>query len=152
MKWLAMVIVVGGLLARFFMITMDDTALRDDVLFSELMTSQRQTVDAAILAPEIERLIKLRKCELVPDSLQIDVKDARMGTLSVQGAGLQVQSANKGPVSIQDIHIQFRCRRPGVFFLKTQAVYSLNTQAYGEGRANHWPRSGGEDAQAQQPQ
>jgi hypothetical protein len=138
MKWLAMVVIVGGIFARWGMVTMDDTALRDDVLFSEVLTSTRYEVDAAVMAPFLEKAIRDRHYELVPDTLQIEVSDARDGMLKIEGAGMQIQG--KGPVRVQDINIRFTCRRPGVFFVKTKAVYALATQAPGNGRANRWPR------------
>ncbi|HEY8209109.1 MAG TPA: hypothetical protein VIG99_16575 [Myxococcaceae bacterium] len=138
MKWLAVVVLVGGLGARWGMVTMDDTSLRDDIIFLDLLTSTRPYVDAAVLVPFIEKAVKDRHYELVPDSLQIDVKEARDGTLKVMGAGLQVQG--KGPTRIQDIDIRFDCRRPGTFFVKTTAQYRLHTEAPGNGKANQWPR------------
>jgi hypothetical protein len=139
MKWLLTVAVIGGIFARWGMVTMDDTALRDDVLFSEVFTSQRPEVDAAVMVPFLEKAMRERRCELVPDTLQIDVSDARDGVLKIEGAGLAIQG--KGPTRVQDIQIRFTCRRPGVFFVKTSAVYALSTQAPGNGRANHWPRA-----------
>lgn len=143
MKWLGMIVVVGGIFARWGMITMDDTALRDDILFSEMLTSTHADVKAASMAPILEKAIRDRHYELVPDTLQIDVSDARDGVLKIQGAGLQV--GGKGPIRVQDIDIRFVARRPGVFFTKTNAVYHVQSQAPGDGRANHWP---GDDSAA----
>lgn len=139
-----MAVILGSLGARWGMITMDDTALRDDVLFSEMLTSTHSEVNAAALATHVEQATRQRHCELVPDTLQIDVSDARNGTLHVTGAGLQIQG--KAPTMIQDIDIRFDCRRPGVFFVKTVAKYRLRTQSPSDGRANHWPRRAGEEA------
>ena len=141
MKWLGMIVVVGGLFARWGMITMDDTALRDDILFSEMLTSTRGEVKAASMVPILEKAIRDRHYELVPDTLQVDVADSRDGTLKIQGAGLQV--SGKGPIRVQDIDIRFTVRRKGVFFAKTKAVYHVQTQAPGDGKANHWPSDDG---------
>lgn len=141
MKWFALVLVVGGLLGRWAMVSMDDTALRDDVLFSEMLTSTHGDVKAASMVPILEKAIRDRHYELVPDTMRVDVGDSREGTLKIQGAGLQV--AGKGPVRVQDIDIRFTCRRPGVFFAKTAVVYHVQTQAPGDGGANHWPAGDG---------
>jgi hypothetical protein len=106
-----------------------------------MLTSTHREVDAAAMAPFLEKTIRDHHYELVPDTLKIDVGDAREGVLKIQGAGMQV--AGKGPIRVQDIEIQFTCRRPGVFFTKTNAVYHVKTQAPGEGQANHWPRDDG---------
>lgn len=144
MKWLGMIVVVGGLFARWGMIAMDDTALRDDILFSEMLTSTHREVKAASMAPFLEKAIRDRHYELLPDTLRIDVSDSRDGVLKIQGAGMQV--AGKGPIRVQDIDIRFTVRRPGVLFTKTNAVYHVQTQAPGDGGANHWP---GDDSAAQ---
>ena len=150
MRWLGIAVVLGVLGARWGMVTMDDTTLRDDVLFLELLTGgTRAGIDAAVIAQQVEFATKQRQCELVPGSLEVDVKDARWGHLEVQGAGMSVQG--KGNANIQDIDIQFNCRRPGVFFAKTAAKFRLRTQAPGDGKANHWPRPEGEEAAATPP-
>lgn len=142
MRYLLVALILGGVGARWGMVTMDDATLRDDVLFSDLLTSNRPRVDAAVLAPFIERAIQQRHCELVPDTLKIAVHDAREGTLKVAGAGFQIQGTR--PTKIQDIDIRFDCMRPGTFFAKSKAEFRLRTQAMGEGRANHWPRVEGD--------
>lgn len=135
MKTLVVGLALVVFLAHAIFVWMDDTALRGDIAVLPNI-SNSHLVRAINVANMVKRRSAQAKCEVVPGSLRIDVSATYSGQLHVESLGGKISS---GPalLPVQNITIDFECTRPGFFFVPSTLSVHVDTQAMGDGEADH---------------
>jgi hypothetical protein len=144
MRWFVLVafaLVVVGI--RTALVGIDDSALKNAVLYIPTLGAGRGAVSAGYIALRVRGALQDAHCELLPNGLEVDVQQSSIASLKLQGAGMQVRSG-RGPTQAVDISV--RCLRKGAFFGRSALAFTLHTAAPGNGSANHYPPRTPEDS------
>lgn len=131
---LLLVLGAGTLLARFALVSVEDSGLREDLIFAPQVETTH-AANAGNIARAVMKRAAEHGCTPEPDGVQVHVYDSVEGVLTVQGAGGQLRG--QGPK--QQVDISLRCTRKGIFFVPETITLDIATGTMGAGTEEFYP-------------